>query len=74
MLNLKTNKVIDFFTSSTFNQTIIYLTNYFSAGEVFGNDLELFTKFSNIEDVTGVLQNALKLVNLIEKFEPQILL
>jgi hypothetical protein len=50
------------------------LTNYFSAGEVFGNDLELFTKFSNIEDVTGVLQNALKLVNLIEKFEPQILL
>jgi hypothetical protein len=74
LLNLKTNKVIDFFTSSTFNQTIIYLTNYFSAGEVFGNDLELFTKFSNIEDVTGVLQNALKLVNLIEKFEPQILL
>ncbi len=52
----------------------MYLTKYFIAGQQFGSDLALLQKFSDLDEITKTVQNALKLLDLIEKYEQQIIL
>ncbi|CAF0899716.1 unnamed protein product, partial [Brachionus calyciflorus] len=65
--------IINFFTSSKFNETIYYLTRYFTSGQTFGQDISLFSKFSDIDQIAQTAQNGLKLVDFIVKYNQQIL-
>ncbi len=63
---------MDFFSSTKFNQTIYYLTKYFNSAKSFGDDIQLFQKFSNLDEIVVLLQNSLKLLDLIQKYDDQL--
>nr|UOU03310.1 ATP-binding cassette subfamily A1-like 3 [Brachionus rubens] len=67
------DSIINFFTSSKFNETIYYLTRYFKSGATFGQDLALFGQFSDFGQVTKTAQSGLKLLDFMEKYFQQIL-
>jgi len=52
----------------------VYLTNYFSAGQKFGDDLRLLQKFSSIDEIIDIGQSGLKLISLVSQAENQFLL
>lgn len=70
----KTSTIGDFFSSDQFNQTVYYLNRYLSAGQSFAQELSLFGEFSDLNEITKIVQNALKLLDLIQKYDQQILL
>nr|QNH67915.1 ATP-binding cassette transporter subfamily A member 1-like protein X3 [Brachionus plicatilis] len=67
------DSIINFFTSSKFNETIYYLTRYFTSGQTFGQDLSLFSKFSDFDQIKTTIQSGLRLIDFIEKYNEQIL-
>lgn len=71
---LKTSTIGDFFSGEQFNQTVYYLTRYLAAGQSFTQELSLFGEFSDLTEITQIVQNALKLLDLIQKYDNQILL
>lgn len=47
---------------------------YMSAGQSLAQDLSLFGEFSDLTEITQIVQNALQLLDLIQKYDKQILL
>ena len=50
------------------------MTKFFEAGKIVSEDLSVLQRFSDFNEITQVIQNALRLLDAIEKYEQQILL
>ena len=74
MFSIKTNTIVDYFTGPDFNKTLYYLSKYFVSGQILAKDLTLLKSFSSLEEITGVTQNALKLLGVIDIFNDQFIL
>jgi hypothetical protein len=48
---------------------IEYLTKYLSTGKDFSKDLALFERFTNINELVDTVENALKLLDLLKKYD-----
>lgn len=68
----KTNSIVGFFENSHLNQMIGYLSKYISAGKDLSKDLALLEKFANVDEIISTIESAIKLFELIMKYDDSI--
>lgn len=68
----KTSTIGDFFSSDQFNQTVYYLAKYLAAGQTFAHELSLFGQFADLNEINKMVHNALRLLDVIQKYDQQI--